>query len=63
MGLFIGHWGDLARFRAELARVLGLLRGTDAYILGDFNVDLLGLDRHGPTNSIQECVKIDFFML
>ena len=42
--------GDLARFRAELARVLGLLRGTDAYILGDFNVDLLGLERHGPTS-------------
>ena len=37
-------------FNAELARVLGLLRGTDAYILGDFNVDLLKSGTHGPTS-------------
>ena len=37
-------------FNAELARVLGLLRGTDAYILGDFNVDLLRSGTHGPTS-------------
>ena len=29
---------------------MGLLRGTDAYIMGDFNVDLLRLDAHGPTS-------------
>ena len=42
--------GDLTRFRTELARVLGLLRGTDVYIMGDFNVDLLRLETHGPTS-------------
>ena len=35
-------------FNSELARVLTLLRGTEAYIMGDFNVDLLKLDTHGP---------------
>ena len=37
-------------FRDELAHVLGLLRGTDAYLMGDFNVDLLKLGTHGPTS-------------
>ena len=30
--------------------MLTLLRGTDAYILGDFNADLLKLSTHGPTS-------------
>ena len=37
-------------FNTEMARVLRLLRGTDAYVMGDFNVDLLRLDAHGPTS-------------
>ena len=40
----------MGRFRGELTRVLGLLQGTDAYIMGDFNVDLLKLGTHGPTS-------------
>ena len=42
--------GDMAGFNVELARVLALLRGTDAYLMGDFNVDLLKLNTHGPTS-------------
>ena len=34
----------------QLSRVLGLLQGTDAYVMGDFNVDLLKLGTHGPTS-------------
>ena len=40
----------MGRFGTELARVLGLLQGTDAYLMGDFNVDLLKLETHGPTS-------------
>ena len=42
--------GDLRGFNDEMARVLGQVRGTDAYVMGDFNVDLLKLDAHGPTS-------------
>ena len=31
--------GDLGGFSTEMARVLRQLRGTDAYVMGDFNVD------------------------
>ena len=34
----------------EMARVLTLMRGTDGYIMGDFNVDLLRDGTHGPTS-------------
>ena len=40
----------MGRFGTELARVRGLLQGTDAYLMGDFNVDLLKLETHGPTS-------------
>ena len=40
--------GDLRGFTAEMARVLRQLQGTD--IMGDFKVDLLRLDAHGPTS-------------
>ena len=30
--------------------MLGQIQGTDAYIMGDFNVDLLRVDTHGPTS-------------
>ena len=40
----------MGRFRDELARVLGLLQGTDAYLMGDFNVDLLKIGTQGPTS-------------
>ena len=33
-----------------MSRVLGQIQGTDAYIMGDFNVDLLRVDTHGPTS-------------
>ena len=33
-----------------MARVLGLLPGTDAYVMGDFNMDLLKVGTHGPTS-------------
>ena len=38
--------GDLRGFTAEMAQVLQQLHGTDMYIMGDFNVDLLKLDAH-----------------
>ena len=41
--------GDMGLYNAEMARTLLLLRGTDAYIMGDFNVDLMKTDTHGPT--------------
>ena len=42
--------GKVAEFNAQMAKVLGLLRGTDAYVMGDFNLDLLKAATHGPTS-------------
>ena len=39
-------------FNDELAKVLGRLRGTDAYLMGDFNADLIKLGTHGPTSDL-----------
>ena len=36
--------GNMGLFNAEMVRTLLLLRGTDAYIMGDFNVDLMKTD-------------------
>ena len=44
--------GDMGEFNVELARVLGLLRGTDAYVMGDFNADLIKSGTHGPTSDL-----------
>ena len=46
--------GELGGFNEEMARVLTAARGTDAYILGDFNVDLLKVGTHGPTSDFME---------
>ena len=42
--------GDIGGFSTEMVRLLALTRGTDAYIMGDFNVDLLKTSTHGPTS-------------
>ena len=42
--------GDIAGFNGKMAGVLAKLRGTNAYITGDFNVDLLKSGTHGPTS-------------
>ena len=39
----MGVFGD------EMAKVLADIRGTDGYIMGDFNVDLSKSEAHGPT--------------
>ena len=41
--------GDMGGFNDEMARVLAKMRGTDGYVMGDFNVDLLKSGAHGPT--------------
>ena len=46
--------GEMGVFNTEMARVLTLLRGTDAYVMGDFNVDLLKSGVHGPTSDFLE---------
>ena len=40
----------MVRFGTELAHVLGLLQRTDAYLMGDLNVNPLKLETHGPTS-------------
>ena len=56
--------GDVGVFNNELARILGLLRGTDAYILGDFNLDLLRSSTHGPTSDyLGEFISGGFYPL
>ena len=56
--------GDIGGFTVEMARVMGLLRGTDAYIMGDFNIDLLKTDTHGPTSEFfGECTSGGFYPL
>ena len=37
-------------FSNQIAKMIGQLRGTDAYIMGDLNVDLLKASTHGPTS-------------
>ena len=50
-------------FSAEMARVLGRLRGTDAYIMGDFNIDLLKASNHGPTSTTWGSLpQLDFIL-
>ena len=44
--------GDMAGFNAKLAEVLLPLRGTDAYVMGDFNADLIRASTHGPTSDL-----------
>ena len=41
-------------FSREMARVMTGLRGLDGYIMGDFNVDLLKGETHGPTAEFME---------
>ena len=42
--------GNMGVFGTEMAKVLTKLQGTDAYVMGDFNVDLLKAGTHGPTS-------------
>ena len=46
--------GNMGGFGEEMARVLTLLWGTNSYVLGDFNVDLLKSGSHGPTSDFLE---------
>ena len=39
--------GELGRFNEGIARLTAQMRGTDGYIMGDFNVDLLRTGTHG----------------
>ena len=45
-----------------MAEVLTRLQGTDAYVMGDFNVDLLKAGTHGPTSAfVGECTSVGFY--
>ena len=46
--------GSAQGFREEMGRALTGIRGLDGYIMGDFNVDLLKADTHGPTSDFME---------
>ena len=46
--------GSTQGFRDELSRVLTDVRGLDGYIMGDFNIDLLKAETHGPTSDFME---------
>ena len=51
-------------FGAKMAEVLTKLQGTDAYRMGDFNVDLLRAGTHGPTSAfVGECTSAGFYPL
>ena len=47
--------GDLTVFKDEISKLMTKLKGVDAYIMGDFNVDLLKTDSHRPTSDCLEC--------
>ena len=42
--------GDINEFNNELDQILSNIRGQNAYIMGDFNIDLLKSDTHRLTN-------------
>ena len=46
--------GSIQGFRDEMDQVLTDVRGLDGYIMGDFNVDLLKAEAHGPTSDFME---------
>ena len=45
---------NLEAFSEELVKVLELTKGTNSYIMGDFNMDLLKLSAHKPTSDFME---------
>ena len=44
--------GNMGGFSDKLAKVLSKLRGMSAYLLGDFNADLIRTSTHGPTSEL-----------
>ena len=42
----------MGEFNTALAKALGLLRGMDACVMGDFNADLIKSGTHGPTSDL-----------
>ena len=48
--------GDFNTFIEDLTQILIKLRGVDAYIMGDYNIDLLKSDSHRPTTDCLECL-------
>ena len=46
--------GGIQGFSHEMAKVMTGLSGFDAYIMGDFNVDLLKGETHGPTTEFMQ---------
>ena len=55
--------GNIGGFNTEMAKVLTKLRGTDAYIMGDFNADLLKTGTHGPMSEFFEFTSGGFYPL
>ena len=48
--------GDIHVYSEEMTRLFAKLRGGNAYIMGDFNIDLLKTDSHRPTTDWLECL-------
>ena len=42
--------GDMTEFNREVDRILSQVRGMNAYVMGDFNVDILKSSTHRPTD-------------
>ena len=56
--------GNLVEFNKEISKILSLTKSDSCFIMGDFNVDLLKLNKHTPTNEfMSEFTTQGFFPL
>ena len=56
--------GNLVEFNKEMANILNKTKNDSCYIMGDFNVDLLKLNKHVPTTEfMSEFTTAGFFPL
>ena len=56
--------GNLVEFNKEIANILNKTKNDSCYIMGDFNVDLLRLNKHAPTTEfMSEFTTVGFFPL
>ena len=53
--------GDVSEFNAEMVSILGKIKNDVSYIMGDFNIDLLKVNNHAPSNDFMSTFTASSF--